>query len=94
MKKAIFISICFLMAIVSCVDKPRGEATMHTTNNNTYLDINDCRYYQIKIGNHTAYQYKVRTNYGYGSDIIHFEDMCEYCSNKQNSNQVKEDVFE
>ena len=82
MKKIFLMLICCTLALASCVDTPIGEAKMHTTSNNVYLDINGRDYYQIKIGNHTCYQYQFSTYTGRGSDIIHFEDMCEYCSSK------------
>lgn len=49
-----------------------------------YININGCKYYKIKVGNHNVYQYKFHTGGKRGSDIIHFKDMCNYCKNSHN----------
>lgn len=39
------------------------------------------KYYKTKMGNHDVYQYTFHTQFGDGSDIVHFEDMCDFCKN-------------
>lgn len=78
----ILIFIFGIILFSSCNETKKQDAVKCTTELNEYLNINDCKYYKIKIGNHNVYQYKFGTYTGTGSDIIHFEDMCDYCKNK------------
>ena len=49
--------------------------------NKEYINVNMHTYYKTKMGNHDVYQYTFHTQFGDGSDIVHFEDMCDYCKN-------------
>ncbi len=77
--KKILIFIFGILLFSSCEEFERTDAISGRTEKNEYLNINGCKYYKIKIGNHDVYQYKFRTKYDEGSDIIHFTDMCNYC---------------
>ena len=80
MKKIlVFIFIFGILLFSSCEESKRNDAISCRTQKNEYLNINGCKYYKIKIGNHDVYQYKYSTYSGKGSDIIHFSDMCNYC---------------
>ena len=70
--KKILVFIFGILLFSSCEEVQR-------TDKNEYLNINGCKYYKIKIGNHDVYQYRFQTKYDDGSDIIHFTDMCNYC---------------
>ena len=85
MKKILYIFILSLFIVGCDHDHKRNNVEYCNTENNEYLNINNCKYYKVKVLNHTVYQYKFSTYTGHGSDIIHFEDMCDYCkSNKLN----------
>ena len=85
MKKILYIFILSLFILGCKDDYKRIDVKSRKTKNNEYLNIDGCKYYKIKVLNHTVYQYKFATYMGTGSDIIHFEDMCDYCkSNKLN----------
>ena len=73
--------ICVFCILISCSEHKQQNAFKCTTELNEYLNINDCKYYKIKIGNHDVYQYTFGTYTGVGSDIIHFKDMCDFCKN-------------
>lgn len=77
--KKVLTFIFGILLLSSCDETIPQDAVVRKTTNGEYLDINNCRYYKIKIGNHDVYQYKFETKYGTGSDIIHFSDMCNYC---------------
>lgn len=77
--KKILIFIFGILLFSSCEESKRKDAISERTEKNEYLNINSCKYYKIKIGNHDVYQYKFQTKYDDGSDIIHFTDMCNYC---------------
>ena len=77
--KKILIFIFGILLFSSCEEFERTDAISGRTEKNEYLNINGCKYYKIKIGNHNVYQYKFETKFDYGSDIIHFTDMCNYC---------------
>ena len=76
--KKILIFIFGILLLSSCNTTPQN-AIEGKTSKTEYLYINGCRYYKIKICNHEVYQYTFSTYTGTGSDIIHFNDMCEYC---------------
>ena len=78
MKKFLVIIFAILL-FSSCEETKRTDAISCITDGDEYLNINGCKYYKIKIGNHDVYQYKFRTKHDFGSDIIHFTDMCNYC---------------
>ena len=77
--KKILVFIFGILLFSSCEEFERTDAISGRTEKNEYLNINGCKYYKIKIGNHDVYQYKFQTKYDDGSDIIHFTDMCNYC---------------
>lgn len=77
--KKILVFIFGILLFSSCEEVQRTDAISGRTEKNEYLNINGCKYYKIKIGNHDVYQYKFQTKYDDGSDIIHFTDMCNYC---------------
>ena len=77
--KKILVFIFGILLFSSCEESKRNDAISGRTQKNEYLNINGCKYYKIKIGNHDVYQYKFRAKYDDGSDIIHFTDMCNYC---------------
>jgi hypothetical protein len=70
------------MLIAACEPSKKTDAKECISEGETYLVINGCKYFKIKIGEHDVYQYTWEAKYGTGSDIIHFEDMCDYCKNK------------
>lgn len=80
--KKILIFIFGILLLSSCDSTYNDAIVRKTSENKEYLNINGCQYYKIKIGNHDVYQYKFSTYTGTGSDIIHFNDMCDYCINK------------
>ena len=80
--KKFLIFIFGIILFSSCNETKKHDAYNIKTDLNEFLNINGCNYYKIKIGNHTVYQYTFGTYTGTGSDIIHFEDMCDYCKNK------------
>lgn len=77
--KKILVFIFGILLFSSCEESKLTDAISGRTEKNEYLNINGCKYYKIKIGNHDVYQYKFQTKYDDGSDIIHFTDMCNYC---------------
>lgn len=77
--KKILVFIFGILLFSSCEETERTDAISGKTEKNEYLNINGCKYYKIKIGNHDVYQYRFQTKYDDGSDIIHFTDMCNYC---------------
>jgi len=77
--KKILVFIFGILLFSSCEEFERTDAISGRTEKNEYLNINGCKYYKIKIGNHDVYQYRFQTKYDDGSDIIHFTDMCNYC---------------
>ena len=83
MKKIITIvgSMAMCLMICSCCSK-KTDAVKCTNEDGEFFSVNGCNYYKIKLGEHDVYQYTYSTYYGVGSDIIHFEDMCNYCKNK------------
>ena len=83
--KKLFIFVLGIILFCSCGEIKREDAYAVKTEINEYLNINGCRYYKIKVGVHDAYQYKFSTYTGTGSDIIHFNDMCDFC--KENINK-------
>lgn len=82
MKKFLILFFSILL-FTSCVDNESyKEVNVRVTDTGEYINIRGCRYYKIKIGNHDVYQYKYNTYTDTGSDIIHFEDLCNYCKTK------------
>ena len=53
-----------------------------TEDGKEYLDINGRRYFKIKVFDHDAYQCIFDTHGSWGSDIIHFDDRCDFCKNR------------
>jgi len=70
------------MLIAACGPSKKTDAVECTNEDGEFFSVNGCNYYKIKLGEHDVYQYTFSTYYGTGSDIIHFEDMCDYCKNK------------
>ena len=58
------------------------KETISATRTNEYINVHGCYYYKVKLGKHDVYQYTFSTYYGRGSDIIHLDDLCEYCKNR------------
>lgn len=83
--KRLFLTIILLCTLLtSCEEVNTNIAKEGRNKNGEYFLINSCEYYKIKIGEHDAYQYTFRTyRGGTGSDIIHFEDMCEHCKKQR-----------
>lgn len=79
--KKILTFIFGILLLISCDNSNNynNAVIQKTSQNQEYLNINGCKYYKIKIGNHDVYQYKFSTYTDNGSDIIHFNDMCDYC---------------
>ena len=81
MKKILFLLLSVVL-LVSCYER-KATATEHVTSTGTYIDINGCEYYNVKLNGHDIYQYTFSTYCGRGSDIIHIEDMCEKCKTEK-----------
>ena len=95
MKKTIFFTLEIVLGIIiiasglillmvtlsSCEET---KETMSATKTNEYIYVDGYRYYKVKLGKHDVYQYTFNTYASHGSDIIHLDDLCEYCSGKVN----------
>ncbi len=82
--KKILIFIFGILLINSCSDfftpvVAKNNAKNKTKYSNEYIKANGCTYVKTKMGNHDVYQYTWIANMGQGSDIVHFENECNYC---------------
>lgn len=81
--KKLFVLIFSIILFTSCADNSSyKEANVTVTPTSECINIRGCEYYKIKVGNHDVYQYKFSTYCGTGSDIIHLNDLCNYCKTK------------
>ena len=80
MNKLTLFLLLFVALFTSC--KETKEA-MSVTRTNEYINVNGYKYYKVKLGKHDVYQYTFSAYYGRGSDIIHLDDLCEYCENRK-----------
>lgn len=92
MKKLTLFLLLVAALFTSCEETEVNKETMSVTRTNEYINVNGCDYYKVKLGKHDMYQYTFSTYYGKGSDIIHLDDLCEYCSGKVNKEE--ENVLE
>lgn len=79
--KKLFLLLGLVAVLLSSCEETKE--TMTATRTNEYINVNGYDYYKVRLGNHDVYQYTFNTYAGYGSDIIHLEDLCEYCKNKE-----------
>lgn len=81
--KKILLFIFGILLLNSCLEtSTKGVAKNKTKHFNECINVHGCTYVKTKIGNHDVYQYIFHTYMGQGSDIIHFDDMCDYCKQK------------
>jgi len=81
MKKIALFLLLVTALFASCEET---KETMSATKTNEYINVNGYEYYKVKLGKHDVYQYTFNSYAGHGSDIIHLEDLCEYCSDNKN----------
>ena len=84
MKKLTLFLLLVAALFVSCEERDKEATFGKTESGREYLQINGQKYYKVKVGKHYMYQYTFSTYYETGSDIFHLEDLCEYCSGKEN----------
>ena len=83
--KKILIFIFGILLVNSCFEtSTNGVAKNNTKCVNEYIRVNGCTYVKIKMGKHDVYQYTWFARMGQGSDIVHFENECNYCKHKIN----------
>lgn len=80
--KRLFTFILLGMLIAACEPSKKTDAVKCTNEYGEFFSVNGRKYYKIKFGEHDVYQCTWEAKYGRGSDIIHFEGMCDYCKNK------------
>ena len=84
MKKLTLFLLLVAALFTSCEET---KETMSATRTNEYINVNGYDYYKVKLGKHDVYQYTFSAYVGRGSDIIHLDDLCEYCKSKKEVNQ-------
>ena len=87
MKKLTLFLLLVAALFTSCEET---KETMSVTRTNEYINVNGCDYCKVKLGKHDMYQYTFSTYCGKGSDIIHLDDLCEYCSGKENKEETNQ----
>lgn len=76
------LTLFLLLVAASLSSCKETKETISATRTNEYINVHGYKYYKVKLGKHDVYQYTFGSYYDRGSDIIHLDDLCEYCKNR------------